>query len=135
MTSLCGAFSGLHIGKQAFKAFVPAQHLSARRSAFLCASRPVTVRAPVTASATMAASQLTIECADGRRGGKLKTRKAAVKRYKVTGSGKVLTRKAGKQHLNEKKRHQHLLRCKKEQSVSPGDLFKIKRCIPYAGVK
>lgn len=37
---------------------------------------------------------------------------AAVKRYKVTGSGKVLTRKAGKQHLNEKKRHQHLLRCK-----------------------
>lgn len=33
---------------------------------------------------------------------KLKTRKSAAKRYKVTGSGKVLVRRAGKQHLNEK---------------------------------
>merc|ERR1711976_320331 len=33
---------------------------------------------------------------------KLKTRKAAAKRYKITGSGKVMTRKPGKQHLNEK---------------------------------
>jgi large subunit ribosomal protein L35 len=27
---------------------------------------------------------------------------AAAKRYKITGSGKVMVRRAGKQHLNEK---------------------------------
>ena len=34
---------------------------------------------------------------------KLKTRKASAKRFKVTGNGKVMRRKQGKQHLNTKK--------------------------------
>ena len=37
------------------------------------------------------------------KGYKLKTRKAAAKRFKVTGSGKVLRRKPGKQHINKHK--------------------------------
>lgn len=50
-----------------------------------------------------APTALVIECADGRRGGKLKTRKSASKRFKLTGSGKVMCRHAGKNHFQEKK--------------------------------
>jgi large subunit ribosomal protein L35 len=32
---------------------------------------------------------------------KMKTNKAAARRFKVTGTGKVLRRQAGKRHLNE----------------------------------
>ena len=38
-----------------------------------------------------------------RAAGKAKTRKAVAKRFKVTGSGKVLRRKQGKRHLLQKK--------------------------------
>merc|ERR1711871_1479142 len=37
---------------------------------------------------------------------KLKTRKAAAKRFKVTGNGKVVRRKQGKQHLNTNQRQE-----------------------------
>ncbi len=60
-------------------------------------TRQVAQRAPAAAAA------LEIVCADGPRGMKLKTRKAAKKRYKITATGKVMVRRAGKQHLNEKK--------------------------------
>ena len=33
---------------------------------------------------------------------KLKTRKSAAKRIRVTGSGKLMARHSGKQHMNEK---------------------------------
>ncbi len=38
-----------------------------------------------------------------RKAGKSKTRKAVAKRYKITGSGKVLRRKPGKRHILTKK--------------------------------
>lgn len=53
---------------------------------------------------------------------KLKTRKAMAKRYKVTSTGKVMRRHAGKQHSNEKKAHQRLKRLSKEESVFIGDV-------------
>ena len=53
---------------------------------------------------------------------KLKTRKAVAKRFKVTASGKVMCRHAGKQHLNEKKEKQRLKRLSKEQAVFAGDV-------------
>lgn len=53
---------------------------------------------------------------------KLKTRSAMAKRFKVTGSGKVIRRHAGKQHLNEKKRPKQLKRLSKETSVFAGDV-------------
>lgn len=43
---------------------------------------------------------------------------AAAKRYKITGSGKVLRRKPGKQHINEKFSPGHLRRLGKEVQVS-----------------
>jgi len=42
---------------------------------------------------------------------------AAVKRYKVTGTGKVMVRKPGKQHINEKKRPKRLSRLGKTMQV------------------
>lgn len=53
---------------------------------------------------------------------KLKTRKSMAKRYKVTGTGKVMRRHAGKQHSNEKKAHKRLKRLSKEESVFVGDV-------------
>ena len=42
---------------------------------------------------------------------------AAVKRYKVTGSGKVMVRKPGKQHINEKKSPNRLSRLGKKMQA------------------
>lgn len=45
---------------------------------------------------------------------------AAAKRYKITGSGKVMRRKPGKQHINEKMSPGHLKRLGKETQVRLG---------------
>jgi large subunit ribosomal protein L35 len=61
--------------------------------------------------------QMTIEAKN-----KLKTRKATAKRFKVTGSGKVIMRQAGKQHLNEKMSKKQKRRKSKEKDVFAGDV-------------
>ncbi|NNE94312.1 MAG: 50S ribosomal protein L35 [Verrucomicrobiales bacterium] len=46
-----------------------------------------------------------------RSGGKAKTRKSVAKRFKVTGTGRILRRKQGKRHLMRRKnakRRRHL---------------------------
>ena len=62
---------------------------------------------------------------------KLKTRKAASKRYKVTGNGTFLRRHAFKGHLLMKKSN----RCKRKLSqivcVSNNDTNAIKLMLPY----
>ncbi len=60
---------------------------------------------------------------------------AAAKRYKVTGTGKVLTRRPGKQHINEKKSPKRLSQLGKLKQVDHGDLIKVKRCLPNASIK
>ncbi len=42
---------------------------------------------------------------------------SAVKRYKVTGGGKVMVRKPGKQHINEKKSPNRLSRLGKKMQA------------------
>jgi len=74
-------------------------------------------------------------CADGRRGGKLKTRKAAAKRYKVTGSGKVIVRHAGKNHFQEKKGSKRRQKLSIPMLASETHLNLIKHCLPYAGIQ
>ena len=63
---------------------------------------------------------------------KMKTRKSASKRYKITGTGKILRRKAGISHLKEHK----LPKAKNDNKgfieVSKGDSYKIKKMLPYA---
>ena len=60
---------------------------------------------------------------------------AAAKRYKVTGSGKVLVRKPGKQHINEKKSPKRLRRLGKMSQVSHSCLNNIIGCMPNHGIK
>lgn len=90
------------------------------------AQRQQTVAAP---------SALEVMCADGRKGGKLKTNKSAKKRYKITGSGKVMVRRAGKQHLNEKMNRAKNRQLSKPQQVDDSKLDLIKGCLPYAKIK
>ena len=60
---------------------------------------------------------------------KNKTRKSAAKRFKVTGSGKVLRRKAYKGHLTAKKSPARKRRLRKATTVSKADERNIKQLL------
>lgn len=75
---------------------------------------------------------LTIDAKQG--GGKLKTKKAASKRIKVTAGGKVMVRRAGKQHINEKLSSSKLAALSKEKRVPDCNLNLVIKCLPYAGI-
>jgi large subunit ribosomal protein L35 len=62
---------------------------------------------------------------------KMKTKRAAAKRFKLTGSGRIRRSKAGKQHLMRNKPANRLRRLKKNTMVDPADERRIKRLIPY----
>ena len=62
---------------------------------------------------------------------KLKTRKAALKRYKKTGSGNFLRRHAYKGHLLMKKSNVQKRRLSQRVCVTPSDSKPIKLMLPY----
>jgi len=62
---------------------------------------------------------------------KLKTRKAALKRYKKTGAGNFLRRHAYKGHLLMKKSNIQKRRLSQRICVSPNDINPIKLMLPY----
>lgn len=63
---------------------------------------------------------------------KLKTYKAAAKRFKITKNGKVLRTKGGKSHLRRRKSKRVKRQLSKMIEVtSPGDKRRIKRLAPY----
>ena len=65
---------------------------------------------------------------------KLKTLKAAKKRFKVTARGKVLFYPAGKQHLNSGKRAKNRRRLRRPtQFDSDHDVRDIRRCLLQEG--
>lgn len=102
------------------------QKLSFSRSSFAGAPKPLMAAAAPRPIVAAKAAPLTIEATQkakkkGQKS-KLKTRKAVAKRFKVTASGKVFCRHAGRQHLNEKKEQQRLKRLSKEQPVFAGDV-------------
>lgn len=65
---------------------------------------------------------------------KLKTHKATVKRFKVTGSGKIMRTKGGKSHLRRRtpKRTKRGFTRMSEVAVS-ADAKRIRRLAPYLG--
>ncbi|MBT45359.1 MAG: 50S ribosomal protein L35 [Roseibacillus sp.] len=67
-----------------------------------------------------------------RAAGKAKTRKAVAKRFKVTGSGKVLRRKQGKRHLLQKKSRKRKRNLGKATLVSKADLKNVKANLPFS---
>lgn len=60
---------------------------------------------------------------------KMKTRRGAAKRFKVTGSGKVVRRHAFKNHILEKKSPKRKRQLRRVGSVSPADLPSVRRQI------
>lgn len=63
---------------------------------------------------------------------KMKTYKAAAKRFKVTKTGKILRTKGGKSHLRRRKSKRVKRQFSKMIEVTnPGDKRRIKRLAPY----
>ncbi len=62
---------------------------------------------------------------------KMKTHRAGAKRYKVTASGKILRRKAGRKHLLQHKSPARKNRLAGMTEVFEGNLDKIKAELPY----
>jgi large subunit ribosomal protein L35 len=60
---------------------------------------------------------------------KMKTHRGAAKRFKKTGSGKLLRLRANRQHLFEAKPSTRTRRLKGEIEVSPADAPRIKRLL------
>ena len=67
-----------------------------------------------------------------RIAGKAKTRKAVAKRFKVTGTGKVLRRKQGKRHLLQSKNRKRKRHLGKVTLVSDADIKNVKENLPFA---
>ncbi|MBW3669426.1 MAG: 50S ribosomal protein L35 [Actinobacteria bacterium] len=60
---------------------------------------------------------------------KMKTDRGAKKRFKITGSGKIMRRKAFRSHLLEKKSSVRTRRLGREAEVTGGDAKQIKRLL------
>ena len=60
---------------------------------------------------------------------KMKTHRGAAKRFKVTGSGKILRRRAFRQHLFEKKPSTRTRRLANDVEMTGGDRDRVKRLL------
>ena len=67
-----------------------------------------------------------------RTAGKAKTRKAVAKRFKVTGSGKLLRRKPGKRHLLQNKNRKRKRSLGKVTTVHAADLPRMMKNLPFS---
>lgn len=61
---------------------------------------------------------------------KMKTRKAAAKRFKFSATGKIMRRNTGKGHLMMKKCGSRKRRLTLESTVAPGERKKVQRMMP-----
>ncbi len=62
---------------------------------------------------------------------KMKTRRAAAKRFEVTGSGKIRRRKAYKSHLLSDKTRKRKRNLKKKAVVTKADEKRVRVALPY----
>jgi len=60
---------------------------------------------------------------------KIKTNKSASKRFKITGSGKIMRNRASVSHKNMKKRGRKLRELSIPQEVTHGDKKRVKRLL------
>ena len=60
---------------------------------------------------------------------KMKTDKGAAKRFKITGSGKIMRRKAFRSHILEKKSSVRTRRLAREAEVTGGDAKQVKKML------
>ena len=62
---------------------------------------------------------------------KMKTRKSAAKRYRLTASGKVRYKKQGLRHILTKKNSKRKRNLRKMGILSPAETKKVKQLLPY----
>lgn len=62
---------------------------------------------------------------------KLKTHRGAAKRFKVTGTGKVMKNRSFKSHILESKSANRKRHLRHAQVVSPPDQQRLERLLPY----
>lgn len=62
---------------------------------------------------------------------KMKTRRAAAKRFKAVGNGKFKRRRANLRHILEKKEKTAKKRAGKTDYVATVDIGRVKRMLPY----
>jgi len=67
-----------------------------------------------------------------RRPKGIKTRKAVSKRFKITGTGKVLRRGAGRRHLLQGKSSKRRRTLRKAALVGATDMYRIKQNLPFS---
>ena len=60
---------------------------------------------------------------------KMKTHSGSNKRFRVTGTGKIMRRRANRNHLLEHKSSTRTRRLKNEVTLSPADVKKMKRLL------
>lgn len=63
---------------------------------------------------------------------KLKTKRSAAKRFKVTGTGKLMKMKANKSHILNKKTTKRKRRLRKAVEVDASNVKMMKRILPYS---
>ncbi len=63
---------------------------------------------------------------------KIKTNRAAAKRFKITGTGKIRRNKANKSHLLTHKTRKRKRRLRKGDLVDRTDVRKVRRLLPNA---
>lgn len=64
---------------------------------------------------------------------KMKTNRAAAKRFGVTGTGKLKRRRANHNHILTKKNTKRKRRLRTGTLVDPADVKRISRALPYLG--
>jgi len=67
-----------------------------------------------------------------RKAGKSKTRKAVAKRYKITGSGKIVRRSPGKRHILTKKSSKRKRSLGQDKLVDKSMVKTIKENMPFS---
>ncbi len=63
---------------------------------------------------------------------KMKTNRGAAKRFKTSGSGKIIRNKAFSSHILTKKSTKRKRNLRKSSVLDPANLKNVKRMIPYA---
>jgi large subunit ribosomal protein L35 len=62
---------------------------------------------------------------------KLKSSRGAAKRFRATGTGKILRNKAGKSHILTTKSTKRKRNLRRSTTVDSANLKKVKRLLPY----
>ncbi|GJP56942.1 hypothetical protein CLOM_g15994 [Closterium sp. NIES-68] len=139
MLSLSASFKSMSVSASASRAASAQNCRVVSRSAFLGA-RPAAARffpvadlLPAVNAPSQPASSTQLKVV-AKEGYKLKTHKASAKRFRVTGSGKVVRRRAWRAHLLSKKSPRRKNRLAGMTEVFRGDLDKIVGAMPYLKV-